>query len=399
VSTARRIPKVRIAWPRGRAIQLRYTPVGSRKEVRISTGCRDLDEAEEQKKDLEARLRLGQEVPRKTTKRGPVGPMMGWDDFLDLYRERHLKHLRKRSRDSYESRLKIAGDVIRPSTLADMAKREALVDLRQNRLEGGSAHYARSFMAAVLAALHWAEAEGILPSVPRLPRIKTSKLKAMKGRPITGEEFERILRCVPDVVGEEAAESYRHVLQGLWTSGLRIGELMTVSWDIPGTITPLWRKRREPVLIIPSEMQKNDTEEEIPLLPWFEDLIQETPESQRTGWCFNPVSLESKCGRPPNSSRPQPEWVAKVISRIGKKAQVVVSQRGEGEARKIKYASAHDLRRSCAERLQDAGVPEKVIQRIMRHESWETTRRHYAPGRVQTEARVLRETLESADCT
>ena len=55
-----------------------------------------------------------------------------------------------------------------------------------------------------------------------------------------------------------------------------------------------------------------------------------------------------------------------------------------------KHASSHDLRRSCAERLLDAGVPAAVVQPVMRHESFETTRRHYAPENVQKSAQKLR---------
>ena len=58
-----------------------------------------------------------------------------------------------------------------------------------------------------------------------------------------------------------------------------------------------------------------------------------------------------------------------------------------------KYASAHDLRRSLAERMYDAGVPEREVSRVMRHASSETTRRHYAPGNVQKSAGVLREKM------
>lgn len=31
----------------------------------------------------------------------------------------------------------------------------------------------------------------------------------------------------------------------------------------------------------------------------------------------------------------------------------------------------------------------------MRHSSWETTRKHYAPGNVQSDAEVLRSVLEA----
>ncbi len=59
----------------------------------------------------------------------------------------------------------------------------------------------------------------------------------------------------------------------------------------------------------------------------------------------------------------------------------------------IKFASAHDLRRSLAERLREEGVSPLVITRVLRHSSWEVTSRFYAPGEVHREAQELRERL------
>lgn len=53
----------------------------------------------------------------------------------------------------------------------------------------------------------------------------------MKGRPITTEEFERILTKVEDVVGTECEESWKFLLKGLWSSGLRLGEALQLSWE------------------------------------------------------------------------------------------------------------------------------------------------------------------------
>jgi integrase len=383
-----KVPKVRIAAPAGRPVQLRYTDNG--REVRISTGTSNMKEAERQKRELEARLLLGVEVPRRR-RRKPAGPGMPWDEFRGLFRVRHLRELRQRTQDSYESRLDIAERIVQPKTLADMANRDSLVQLREQRIASTSPHYARSFMTHVLAALHWAESEGLLPSVPKVPRIKTSKLKAMRGRAISGEEFERLLAATSKVVGDDSAESYQHVLRGLWASALRIGELMMVSWDIPDTIQPRWAKRREPVLQIPAPLQKNNCEQDIPLTPWFEELLTETPQRLRTGWVFNPASMNYRLNRKPRVERPSPEWVAKVISRIGKSARVAVA---DG-----KFASAHDLRRSCGQRMSDAGVPERVIQSVLRHESWTTTQKFYVAGNVQSDARVLREKLAVPEST
>ena len=54
--SARSIPKVRMACPEGRLIQLRYTCPVEKREIRISTGTKDIEEAERQKAELEARL-------------------------------------------------------------------------------------------------------------------------------------------------------------------------------------------------------------------------------------------------------------------------------------------------------------------------------------------------------
>jgi integrase len=251
----------------------------------------------------------------------------------------------------------------------------------------------------------------------------------MKGRAITLEEFERLLDKVeagllvvppckrptgakpsrrkyrrhPEALAEyrekreavvaRVSPSWQHVLRGLWESALRLDELMHVAWDIPGYIVPEWKPGRLPVLRIPSAMQKNDTEEEIPLLPGFERLLLETPEDQRHGWVFNPLPLTlSKSSR---FQRPNAEWVGEVISRIGKVAGIIVHQGDVHKGRPVKFVSAHDLRRSCAERLLAARVPPMTIARVLRHASWETTRRHYAAGDVQRDAGILRELLPS----
>ena len=172
--------------------------------------------------------------------------------------------------------------------------------------------------------------------------------------------------------------------------GLRLGELLHVLWTDKRYIVPSWSESGLPVLGIPAPMQKNATEEAIPLLPEFERLLLLTPEDQRASWAFKPLSLDSRAGRKMRSARPAVGWVGKIISDIGEKAGIVVNDDG-------KFAtSAHDLRRLCADRLIAAGVPEREVAAIMRHASVETTRRHYVPSNVQRSANVIREALEVA---
>jgi integrase len=241
-------------------------------------------------------------------------------------------------------------------------------------------------MLVVIGALNWAVFMGWLPNVPKLRKIKTAKRKHAKGRPLTSAEVAAMMEATAAVVGDVAAPSWRHTMRGLLESALRLDELLHVHWSDERFIVPAWPADGLPLLKIPASMQKNDTEEAIPLLPGFERLLLKTPDDQRVGWAFNPLSLDGRAGRKLRKSRPEAGWVGKVISDIGEKAGVTVN--GDG-----KYASAHDLRRTCADRLIDADVAERDVQAVLRHASGETTRRYYIGRDVQRSARKIRETL------
>ena len=65
----------------------------------------------------------------------------------------------------------------------------------------------------------------------------------------------------------------------------------------------------------------------------------------------------------------------------------------DGETR-TKYASAHDLRRGCAQRLINAGVSAETLKVIMRHRDFSTTERYYgATRRAQSVAAEIAERL------
>lgn len=80
-----------------------------------------------------------------------------------------------------------------------------------------------------------------------MPKVKSVNRDLMKGRPLTVEEFERMLadqalgkvlfkhsgRGVKKVADTQRFASWRHLLRGLWLGGLRIGEAMNLSWDNP----------------------------------------------------------------------------------------------------------------------------------------------------------------------
>lgn len=401
-SSDQKKPKVRIARPKGRPFQIRYYCPNENREIRVSVGSRDESDAQRLVAEIEAKLLLGLDVRPNTNVTG--GPDMLWEHFREEYREHHLSTLRDNTVCDIECRLDLAERIMKPKTLGDLAKPEVILRLQTRLLNGEesrrkiprSPHTVRGYIASVLAALNWAYKLNWLPDQPNVKKIKTSK-KAMSGRPISEVEFRRMLDSTPDVVGAEAAASWQFILTGLWNSALRINELMHLSWDMPGTIRPIWEAGKNPVLEIPASMQKNDKDQTIPLLPWFEAVLLSVEEERRTGWIFSPASLQLKLGRKVSHHRPQSDWVARVISRIGNAAGIVVDEADARTERPEKYASAHDLRRSCAQRLENEGVPPLLICRVIRHSSWETTRRHYASGDIQIEAAKLRQILRDED--
>ena len=74
----------------------------------------------------------------------------------------------------------------------------------------------------------------------------------------------------------------------------------------------------------------------------------------------------------------------------GRIAVVKVDQNGG----KVKYASAHDLRRSFGERWATRVMP-PVLQELMRHDSIQTTMRYYVGRNARNTASILWDVVKS----
>ncbi len=114
------------------------------------------------------------------------------------------------------------------------------------------------------------------------------------------------------------------------------------------------------------------------MAPEFAEFLESVPEGQRTGFVFNPLPLS------PRNGRLKPERVSRVISKIGKAAGVKVGEKNG----KVKYASAHDLRRAFGFRWAMRVMP-PILQQIMRHESIQTTMDFYVGKNAEAAADVL----------
>jgi integrase len=94
------------------------------------------------------------------------------------------------------------------------------------------------------------------------------------------------------------------------------------------------------------------------------------------------------------------DHVGRTISRFGKEAGIVVQQADPENGRRVKYASAHDLRRGCAQRLINAGVSAETLKVLMRHRDFATTEKFYGATRAaQGAAAEIYDRLTSTDRT
>jgi integrase len=200
----------------------------------------------------------------------------------------------------------------------------------------------------------------------------------MKGRPITGEEFDRLLLAIVKIVGKTALESWELLLRGYWTSGLRLSEGLRLRWEQkPGGAWVILNGKKS-VLAFDADSQKSGKVQLVPMAPEFVELLE--PLQRASGFVFNPLGME---GQP---LRRDKDLIGSMIREIGKAAGIIVdSERG-------KYASAHDLRRSFGHRWSRRVMP-PVLKELMRHSDISTTMRFYVGQSAENTAAELWEAL------
>lgn len=322
--------------------------------------------------------------------------VMKWEAFRLEFTTQYLSNWSDRYAQNVEGSLNVIQELMSPDTLTRI--NDAWVSrfhlLAKNR--GVSSSTVKKYFQHLQTALNWAKERGYIKTVPMVSkRVKatTKGAKLMKGRPITGEEFDRMLeavrpallaevaektahkpsgavkrapRAVNEVVVVEAEASLRYLLRGLWLSGLRLGEALSLTWDQwADGIRVRVDGKRDVCLMIDGENQKNRKTQVYPVVDEFGEFLLETPEDERAGFVFNPMGINGRVSR-------RVDTVSNWIVEIGKEAGIKVDEKDEAE----KFASAHDLRRAFGTRWAKI-VPPGLLQQLMRHASIETTMSYY----------------------
>jgi len=303
-----------------------------------------------------------------------------WQEFRERYEDEVLTSLAERTDKAVGTVFNKVEALVHPQKLSDLnADRlsEYQSGLRKAELAEATI---RTYLAHLRSALRWAVDMGMLREVPKVKMPKRARgSKMMKGRPITTEEFERLLSKTESVVGAAAAQSWQHFLTGLWWSGLRLSEGLDLWWDRQDKLRVDMDGRR-PMLWIRADLEKGNQDRLLPMAPEFAEFLEATPVEERTGRVFQPMNRKGT-GLSIDS-----DWVSRVICRIGKAAGVIVNPIGRNGH--VKCASAHDLRRSFGERWAPRVMP-VVLQELMRHESIETTLKYYVGRNAEATADAI----------
>jgi integrase len=304
-----------------------------------------------------------------------------WQEFRDKYESEVLSGLAKNTELKVCGVLDSVEAILNPQRVRDIDHGRLTYYVAQQRKAKLKDSTIAGHLGHIRAALNYAVKWKYLAELPEFPERKRAKAsKVMKGRPITGEEFERMLTNVVPVLGPDVADSWKQLLRGLWLSGLRLGEAINLSWDFaPGAIVVDMNGRR-PMFRIPADAEKGNEDRVLPVSPEFEEFLLAIPEAERQGPVF-PLTYRRK-GR---GDAMGSQWVSAVISSIGKRAGVVVNPKTG------KTASAHDLRRSFGQRWA-LRVSTAVLQQLMRHADIATTLKYY----VDLDAEAMGDVLWAA---
>jgi integrase len=229
-----------------------------------------------------------------------------------------------------------------------------------------------STLAHLKPILGWAVTNGYLRAAPEIEIPKYDK--APRGRDLTLEELERMIEKVPAIRKREP-DKWKRLLRGLWFSGLRLGEALSLSWDEDAAIR-VDMSGRYPALDIQGSAQKSGKDELLPLAPEFCEFLLAVPECERHGLVFGIYGTHG----PLTTKR-----ASRYIAAIGKAANVVTNKPLG------RYGTAHDLRRSFAVRWSKRVFPAELMA-LMRHSSISTTMEFY----VNQEADSMGDRLRAA---
>ena len=260
------------SWGAGRSLTLSWIdPITGKRKTR-SAKTKDWRTAERLAGKLAEELEAGTVSPSRIT----------WTEFEQRYTDEKLATLAPSTRESGRGSLRHVQRVLGIEYLAKLTpaamSKAASVWRKEGMKDTTISHHLRH----VKAATRWAEKLGLMSKAPAIEMPKRAKGQSQaKSRPITTEEYERMLAVVPKVRPQDSSV-WIHYLTGLWLSGLRRGEAARLTWDQDEAFCVHLGEKR-PVFIIRADGQKSGRAETCPMAPDFAVMAVADPRGRADG--------------------------------------------------------------------------------------------------------------------
>ena len=372
---------------RDRFFYLRYSCPITGERIEKSSGESTEKEARKRAGEWQAELQAG----------GGKASSAKWQPFRLRYETDKVFTLRVRTAEKICSMFNVIEEVMKPDNLRRINP-QWLATLQRRLLEGGrSPATVDGIFRHFKAAMNWAKEQNIIQQVPKFPKLKQARsAKLMKGRPITGEEFDRMIVAIQTEYPidenwkqeriakvQDQRNSLELLLRGLWLSGLRLGEALSLSWDQWADGIRVDTSGKYVMLLIPAEAEKGGRDRVYPVTPDFADFLRSVPMEKRIGLVFNPILYRGVCHRI--------DTVSRSISGIGQTAKVKVDEKANRDKSKppvAVWASAHDFRRAFGFRWSRK-VNSMVLKELMRHSNVSTTEKYYVGINADETAALL----------
>lgn len=298
-----------------------------------------------------------------------------WLEFCRMYEVEHLARRSDRTSEAWSTVKYWIDEFGRPMHLHNVNDDYVVRWQAKMHGEGLAESSVAAYSTRLRAALNWAKKRKLIQNVPE---IEVGEFRS-RGRPVIGEEFDRMLMASKDVRPQDY-KLWELLLKGIYWSGLRLGEIWRLSWDDDAQVR-LDGSGEFPLIWISAKGQKARREDVQPIPDEFWRVCLEASGDRRRGHVFEIPSSRGV--------RMAPKSVSRVISDIGTKAGVKV------DPDTGKLASAHDLRRSFAANMDDR-LTVGELQKAMRHKDIRTTMKFYARKDALEIARKMRSGLGGA---
>ncbi len=201
---------------------LRYVDPLSGKQKTKSACTTDEGEAIKAAGKWEAELRSGRyQAPSRLT----------WAEFRKRCEAERLSAMPESSRVAYRVALDHLQRIIDPDRLAKVTPQVMSRFQAEARKQGMKGTTLARHLRHIKACLRWAERQGLMAKAPAIEMPKLPKGQSLaKHRPVTAEEFDRMVAVVPKIRKRDAA-AWERLLRGLWLSGLRLSEAVALDWN------------------------------------------------------------------------------------------------------------------------------------------------------------------------